>query len=227
MGKMKYKKRVTSKFFFSVEGETEELYFQHLSKLINNDPKLKQVKFVISNITNRKPITFASQQNSFTDIILNHIIDFEDFDHLDSFKEILNELSFIKKSNKYPGIKNYKLGYSNCSFELWVILHKHDCNTTFLNRTDYLKPINDAYKTSFESLSKYKSESNFVNIILKSITLKEISDAILRAENIMKNCVEVHKKSQNYRRYVFYTESPSLSIHEIIKEVLLEVGYIF
>ena len=28
----------------------------------------------------------------------------------------------------------YKLGYSNFTFELWMILHKQDCNTCFDNR---------------------------------------------------------------------------------------------
>ena len=44
---------------------------------------------------------------------------------------------------------NYKLGYSNFTFELWIILHKTDCNGAKTNRKQYLFDLNKTIKDKF------------------------------------------------------------------------------
>ncbi|WP_430162531.1 RloB domain-containing protein [Paenibacillus algorifonticola] len=55
----------------------------------------------------------------------------------------------------------YHLGYSNFTFELWIILHKSECNASFSHRREYLKPINKAYDEHFTNLVQYKQEAKF------------------------------------------------------------------
>ena len=50
--------------------------------------------------------------------------------HVDKFKRILSEMNEAKKQKKIT----YMLGYSNFTFELWMVLHKQDCNSSFNHR---------------------------------------------------------------------------------------------
>ncbi len=44
-------RKICNQYFFSVEGETEELYLKHLQNLINSDENLEfKVKFDIKNM---------------------------------------------------------------------------------------------------------------------------------------------------------------------------------
>ena len=55
----------------------------------------------------------------------------------------------------------YKLGYSNFTFELWMVLHKRDCNGHLNSRSQYLESINKAFDEDFENFQHYKHEKNF------------------------------------------------------------------
>ena len=106
----------------SVEGETEKWYFEYLQRLINNDENLLcTVKFDIKinkSIHSRaKSIPAPYKVKAF------HICDYEsnEEEHIEQFAKILIELKSVKTINKNIV---YNLGYSNFSFELWIILHK-------------------------------------------------------------------------------------------------------
>lgn len=60
-----------------------------------------------------------------------HICDIESNGeyHTDKFQNILKEMSEVKKQKNI----NYQLGYSNFTFELWIILHKKDCFSQFID----------------------------------------------------------------------------------------------
>ena len=55
----------------------------------------------------------------------------------------------------------YRFGYSNFSFDLWIVLHKTDCNGPLSHRSKYLTKINQAYHENLESMDDYKQEKNF------------------------------------------------------------------
>lgn len=112
----------------------------------------------------------------------------------------------------------YRLGYSNFAFELWIILHKADCNGALAGRTKYLAHLNRAYGEHFESLDEYKRENNFKRLLC-SLTLEHVSQAVQRskvinARNEATGCV-LHQ----YKGYRYYKENPALSIWESIEKI--------
>ena len=127
----------------------------------------------------------------------------------------------MNKAEKLGKDVSYKLGYSNFTFELWIILHKIDCNGVKTRRKQYLPEINKAYDEKFEDLKEYKKENNFKRILQK-LSINDVIDAVKRSEAIMKRNEENGYKLQQYKRYSFYKENPSLSVWEVINKILEE-----
>ena len=115
----------------------------------------------------------------------------------------------------------YRLGYSNFTFELWMILHKADCNGPLAHRSQYLAQLNKAYDENFENLDQYKHEDNFKRV-LKKLSLEQVGDAIRRAKLIMQRNAEAGFVPHHYKGYKYYKENPSLSTWEIVDKILRE-----
>ena len=215
-------RKVTNNYYLSVEGETEKWYFNHLQNLINNSDKASHK--VIFNIKISKSITkYAKSTTVIYHSKFFHICDYESNDesHRIQFDNILNELRNVKKINRNI---NYKLGYSNFSFELWIILHKGKCAKHFSHRRQYLEKINEFYGENFESLTSYKEERNF-NKILNQITLDDVIQAVKNGKEIRD--INIKDSSQNYRKngnFEYYTENPDMTIYECVGQVLSECG---
>ena len=212
------RKKATNKYYISVEGETEKYYFEHLSKLINESEQSQyKVKFIIkvdkSIISNSKRISSPYSETAF------HICDYESNDdiHIQLFNNILNELNTVKKYN--PNL-NYSLGYSNFTFELWIILHKKLCISPKTNRTQYLSDINSVYNTNFSRLKEYKHEDNFKYKILSQISLNDVRQAITYAREIRKsNDDDVSKKPICLNSFKYYRDNPDLTIFECVEKI--------
>ena len=153
---------------------------------------------------------------------ITHIFDRES-ESLVHEEEFSRTLEKMKEAEKIGKKIKYQLGYSNFTFELWIILHKINFNTHLDNRSQYLSYINRAYNEQFEDLGHYKNENNFKRI-LRGLTIDNVKDAITRAKDIMKKNEENGYVLQNYKGYKFYKENPSLSIWEIIEKILYECG---
>lgn len=139
--------------------------------------------------------------------------------HVKKFEDILKQL---KESTGPTGKKfKYDLGYCNFTFELWMVLHKKDCNGSFTNRTQYLTPINSAYQEHFENLDAYKREANFKRI-LKKLTLDDVVIAVNRAKVIMDNNQTNGLTLRMYGRYKYFIDNPSLTIWESVEKILEE-----
>ena len=115
----------------------------------------------------------------------------------------------------------YKFGYSNFTFDLWMILHKMDCYGSFSHRKQYITPINKAYEENFENMDEFKHEENFKRC-LKKITLGDVIEAIKRAKTIMEINEQNGYTLYQYKGYTYYRENPSLMIWEIIQKILLD-----
>lgn len=100
-------------------------------------------------------------------------------------------------------------------------MHKTDCNGVLTHRRQYLTPLNRAYDQQFESLDQYKHEDNFKRI-LSQLTLDNVRNAIQRSKAIMQRNQEAGYILQQYKRYKYYKENPSLSIWESIEKILRE-----
>jgi hypothetical protein len=215
------KRRQTLTFYFSVEGDTEYHYLKWLQNAINRTDKIRyKVKFIIRKdnpLSSVKSITF------FEKATVCHLMDFEsnDYEHVNKFN---NTLALMKKTkNEFKNkIDDYELGYCNYTFELWIILHKKECRKPFSQRGHYLEEINKCYKTNYISLEDFKKENNFKKC-LDLLTISDVKSAIKNARIITKHN-EKHNKLHTRYSYNYYSDNPSLSIHEIIAKILKLVG---
>ena len=129
----------------------------------------------------------------------------------------------MSEAKKQKNIK-YQLGYSNFTFELWMILHKKDCFSQFTDRKQYLIPIQQCFNEKFEDLGHYKNESAFKRCLSK-LSIDDVKLAVKRADKIAKYNIE-NKKLIKLSGYSYFNENPALSINEVVKRILTECGII-
>lgn len=208
------------KYVLTVEGETEQWYFLWLRDQINScegrtfnaaiDPKVK-----------KSPKSFYKGTNSKVTPEAFHICDVESTDkyHIDNFENILKEM---KEAKSQKNIK-YHLGYSNFTFELWIILHKRDCFGPFSDRKQYLIPIQQCFGEKFEDLDHYKHETAFKRCLSK-LTIDDVKAAVKRADRLAQLNLNDNKKIIKHSGYSYYRENPALSINEVVKKILTECG---
>lgn len=214
-------RKTTKKYYFSVEGETEHWYFKWLEKVINNtEASVYSVSFhcpVQSNpYKHAKSIVITGKTEIY------HISDYES-------SEPIHEQSFLSTIDNMKKVKNigrqitYKFGYSNLTFDLWMILHKSDCNGCIYHRDNYYTYINRAYDERFDCMDDYKNENNFKRCLGK-LQLADVIDAVIRARNIMQRNQETGYTLLQYKGYTYYKENPSLSIWEAVDKILKQCG---
>nr|MCR5625480.1 RloB family protein [Lachnospiraceae bacterium] len=207
------KRKSTLKYYFSVEGETEQWYLEWLQDQINNNPESTS-KVSFNKQIQKDPMKRAKSLAITNKVEIWHLSDYESSDdiHVKQFKETIDRMAETKSLRKQI---SYKFGYSNFTFDLWIILHKMDCRGTFSHRKQYITSINKAYDERFENMDEFKHEANFKRC-LKKLKLEDVIDAVNRAKTIM----EINKKNgytlYQYRGYSYYKENPSLMIWEII-----------
>lgn len=207
--------KTNKNYYFSVEGDTEGWYLEYLQKLINNcseatcTVKLKHKKLM--------PTRYAKTLANITEEEVYHLCDYES-DSEDDVKKFHKILDDMKEVSKINNSLKYKLGYSNFTFELWIILHKKDLKGPLTDKKQYLKYINEIFDKDFKSLDEYKEEKNFKRVV-EQITLEDIINAIKRAEKIRDHNKEYNKQIK-YGKYIYYKENPDLEINESIEKIL-------
>ncbi len=216
--------KIAKKYYFSVEGKTEKWYLDWLQNIINSEPTANY-KVSIDSKVQKNPLKRAKTINVLRKVEITHVCDYESDEeiHTKQFRELLDLLNDTKKLGKQ--IK-YNLGYSNFTFELWLVLHKANCNSTLAHRRLYLDHINNAYDENFENLDQYKHEANFKRIIRK-LSLTEVEKAVERSKNIMQLNEENGLVLQQYKGYQYYRENPSLSIWISIEKILKDCGLMY
>lgn len=207
------------KYYFTVEGECEQWYLQWLQNKISNEPAsvhtvtldcpiqkdpVKRVKSLV--VTGKTDIT--------------HVFDYESNEEVHT-TQFQTKLDRMKKAQSLGKEIKYHNGYSNFTFELWMILHKVDCNGTFTHRKQYITSINRAYEENFEDLDQYKHEANFKRLLGK-LNLADVKRAIEQAKTIMQRNKENGYILQQYKKYHYYRENPSLYVWETIEKILKE-----
>ncbi|CQR52626.1 RloB family protein [Paenibacillus riograndensis] len=214
-------RKLNKKYYFSVEGETEKWYLDWIKHLINSDPAAIYTVSIDSK-KEKDPVKRAKSLTVLSETVITHWFDYESSEavHTKQFKETLDAL---KKTSTFKKQIKYKLGYSNFTFELWMILHKRNCNTALTHRRQYLQWINGAYEEDFAELSDYKEEGNFKRV-LRKISLEDVKVAITRAKNIMRKNEEAGLTLHEYKGYRYYKENPSLLVHESIEKMLKDCG---
>lgn len=209
----------SKKFYFSVEGETEKWYLDWLRERINATPQAT-FKTSFDCKIEKDPLSRAKGMSVLGKTEIVHIFDRESEEpgHVRQFSTTLERM---KKAQKLGKSITYTLGYSNFAFDLWVVLHKADCNGALDNRHQYLNHVNRAFEEHFSSMDEYKREDNFKRLLGK-LTLAHVWNAIDRAERITQRHMENGYHLQHYCGYEYFTVNPSLSVWERVKHILDE-----
>ena len=191
------KRKPTNKYYFSVEGETEQWYLKWLQDTINNTEKAT-CKVSIDCPVRKNPLKHAKSLTVTRKI------------------EILDNM---KKAEKIGKQIKYKSGYSNFTFDLWIILHMTNCNASFSHRKQYITPINRAFGEKFQNMDEFKEENNFKRC-LKKMDLSNVIAAVDRARKIMQRNQDNGYTLYQYKGYQYYKENPSLTAWEAIEKIL-------
>lgn len=220
---MNHKKRRTQNtYFIFLEGETEKWYFEHLKFLINTcEERSNDVEFIYS--PEIEPIKAIRSISSPYRMGCFEIFDFEGTTDNDKshFESIIKQYKTVKRE-----YKDFHLGYSNLTFELWMILHRKCIFSYMAGKKLYLKEINKAFTKNFQSLAEYKRERNFKKILNDYIHLEEIQVAIENAERIRARKKESGATLVNVAKFQYYFDNPDCTIQECVKQILKECGII-
>ena len=214
-------RKETRKYFFTVEGETEKWYFEWLQRAINGESAaIYTVKFNCP--IQKDPLKRAKSLVTLEKTEITHVMDRESEEevHIQQFETALSRMKSAEKIGK--NIK-YNLGYSNFTFELWIILHKADCIGSLTHRRQYILPLNKAYSEQFDDLDQYKHEGNFKRILAK-LTLDDVGQAVRRSKTIMKINQDNGCVLRQHMGYRYYIENPLLSIWESVERIMVECG---
>lgn len=211
------KLKSTKKYYFSVEGETEQWYLQWLQKQVN-ETAAGLYKVSLDCPVQKDPLKRAKSLVVTGKMEIYHFSDYESDApiHVRQFTETMNRM---KKAQEIGKQIKYHFGYTNLTFDLWIILHKADCNGSLTHRSHHLAPLNRAFGETFESMDEYKHEANFKRI-LSRLTLSDVVEAIRRARAIMQRNHENGYVLQQYKGYRYYKENPSLAVWEAIEKML-------
>lgn len=214
-------RKSTRKYYFSVEGETEQWYLKWLQDMINGSEEAS-CKVSIDCPVKKNPLKHAKSLTVTKKTEVYHFFDYESNDpiHVKGFQDAVENM---KKAEQLGKQIRYKSGYSNFTFDLWIILHMIDCNTTYFHRKQYITPINKAFGEKFEDMDEYKKESNFKRCLGK-MQLSNVRDAIKRARKIMERNQENGYVLQRYKGYQYYKENPSLASWEAIEKIMEDCG---
>lgn len=211
------KRKLTKKYYFSVEGETEQWYLEWLQNLINNTEK-SVCKVSIDCPVKKNPLKHAKSLTVTRKIEVYHFFDYESDEpiHAQRFQHAMDNM---KKAEQLGKQIKYKSGYSNFTFDLWIILHMTYCNTSYAHRKQYITRINQVFSEKFENMDEYKKEDNFKRCLNK-LKLSHVTDAIERSKKIMQKNKENGYTLYQYRGYQYYKENPSLAVWEAIEKIL-------
>lgn len=210
-------------YFFSVEGKTEKYYLKRIEKLINENPQSKY-KVYFDILVTSQPLKRINSLPKNEKNIVYHLCDIESNEpyHQKLFQSIIDGLSMAKKKDH---IKDYELGYSNQTFELWILLHKTDSFAPNVHRRNYHREISKAFNKKFRGNQDYKRKEVF-NKLLLDISLEDVKKAINREKSIMKRNQNLDYQLFEYKGYNYYKNNPSLTVGNIIEKILLENGLI-
>lgn len=214
-------RKITKKYYFSVEGYTEQWYLEWLKGIINeSDTATNKVAF--DSKIEKNPMSRIKSMNITGKTEIWHLCDYESDEpiHQRLFYETMDCMKEAMTSGRTVA---YKFGYCNFTFDLWIILHMKDCSRSFSHRKQYISEINSAFGEHFTDMADYKHENNFKRCLSK-MNISNVIDAINQAKAIMvanqNNGYVLHE----YKKYTFYKENPSLSIWIIIEQILKDCG---
>lgn len=218
-------KKESRQFNISVEGiNCEMMYFNHLKELINiSDRSTYHLKIDIKKMT---PLAYAKRnahkpvekRRNNQKIPFIHIQDIEDYYDDYQKAKFFGIIDEMRKAEEIFSI-SYELGYSNYTFELWMLLHVADMNYDVQDRRAYLDPINRWFHRHFANLDEFKRENEFQKILDEYVTIDSVKCAIQRAGKIVDSNISEGKIKETYKGFTFFRDNPDVTIHEIVRMI--------
>lgn len=212
-------RKPNKKYYFSVEGETEQWYLKWLQEIIN-DTEEAAYKVSIDCPVRKNPLKHAKSLVVTRKIEVYHFFDYESDEEI-HVQRFMDAMDNMKKAQNLGKQIIYKSGYSNFTFDLWLILHMTNCNGAYTHRKQYITAINRAYNENFQDMDEFKKEDNFKRC-LKKLQLSNVIDAVNRAKTIMQKNKDNGYALHQYKGYKYYKENPSLTAWEAIEKILLD-----
>lgn len=196
------------------EGQQEEMYLNHVARLIKRFPQ----KVVIFKTFVDNPHRLKKRYEEYDSVaIFDH--DMKDVEFKRNI-EICDELNNKLRPTKRKSGRHIYHAYSSLNFDLWLILHKEDFTRSVINNDAYISDVRRIYGLDFPDNIKNKS---VMEKTLSQITLTDVKDAICRAENIRRN--KIKTDSTKVGDTLIYS-NPDFSIHEFLKVVFKDSGYL-
>lgn len=207
-------------YHFTVEGETELYYLERIQDLFNDQDSAKY-NLVIKK-AKKRPLSYVKGVKIIYKTHITHLFDYESSStyHQSVFKDILGELKASKKIKKDV---IYQSGYSNYTFEIWLLWHKIDLFRHFDERSQYLNHINTSFSENFDDLDEFKKEKN-IKRVLSKISINDVKNAISRAKYMDQKHISDGIKPKSYMSFQYYDENPSTNVHIVIEEIITKMG---
>ena len=202
----------------SCEGLQEQAFLNHVSKLINNDPRCKnKVYFDLINVGGGDSLEVVKKAVNYNfigkkEFIKNkRVIALFDYDFKDS-----KFLAALKLASDNKIISFYTIA----NFDLLLINLKEKYTKQVSKSEEYIKEVRKVYHLDSEANIKNQT---VIDKILKQITLDDIIFLI-------KNAKIIEKDNLNSKNYYSAKENilnqPNLLPYRILEEVLSKAGLI-
>lgn len=214
-------RKQTLTYYFSVEGETEQWYLEWLEAQINANENTNYIVKFITRVQ-KDPVSFIKKLVVQKKTTIWHLSDIEGSSD-EQIQTVHNILGRLKEAKGLGKSIIYKWGYSNLSFDLWMILHKQNCNAELNGVDSYLSHINRAFETQFESMKKYKEEANFKHCLGK-LSFPEVLAALSRSKAITQRNERNGYHLTQFKGYHYYAHNPSLDLWQPIDTILSDCG---
>ena len=214
-------RKKTQTYYFSVEGQTEYWYLKWIEEQINASDNAK-FKVSIKAEVQKDPVSYSKKLTIRERTIVWHLSDIEGSTQ-GHIRAVEGTLSRLKEAKDLGKSIVYKWGYSNLSFDFWMVLHKQNCNAEMTGVDHYLSYINSAFRMQFVSLNQYKEEANFKRCLGK-LSLREVIDALSRAKAIMQRNARDNYPLTRFKGYEYYAHNPSLDLWQPIETILMDCG---
>lgn len=214
-------RKQTLTYYFSVEGETEQWYLEWLEAQINENENANYIVKFITKVQ-KDPVSFIKKLVVQKKTTIWHLSDIEGSSD-EQIQTVHNTLGRLKEAKGLGKSIIYKWGYSNLSFDLWMVLHKQNCNAELADVGKYLAHINRVFDEHFESMKEYKEEANFKRC-LGMLTFPEVLTALSRAKAIMQRNERDGYQLTQFKGYRYYIHNPSLDLWQPIEAILSDCG---
>lgn len=214
-------RKQTLTYYFSVEGETEQWYLEWLEAQINANENANYIVKFITKVE-KDPVSFIKKLVVQKKTTIWHLSDIEGSSD-EQIKTVHNTLGRLKEAKGLGKSIIYRWGYSNLSFDLWMILHKQNCNAELTDVGKYLTHINRVFDEHFESMKEYKEEDNFKRCLGK-LTFPEVLTALSRAKAIMQRNERDGYQLAQFKGYRYYIHNPSLDLWQPVETILSDCG---